>query len=169
MKSIDFCNITSIQAFGFVGFLSIKELFLDYSCIPSIKGVYLIIRPNSNRPSFRKTGTGGYFKGKNPNVPISELEQNWINDTMVMYIGKAGGINSRATLQSRLKQYLKFGQGYNVGHWGGRFIWQLQDAKDLIVCWKPLYEDNPREVKKALIQEFKIQNNGQRPFANLQD
>lgn len=62
-----------------------------------------------------------------------------------------------------------FGQGKPVSHWGGRLIWQLEDAKDLIVCWKVLEKEEPRNVEKEMIQEFKEQHKGKRPFANLQD
>ena len=66
--------------------------------------------------------TGEFFKGKNPNVVLDELKKNWIDDTLVVYIGKAGGGNSKATLKSRLRQYFGFGQGKSIGHWGGRLI-----------------------------------------------
>ena len=78
-----------------------------------------------------------------------------------MEIGKA------TSLKKRISQYIKFGHGANVGHYGGRFIWQLADSKDLIVCWKPSLI-NPRTEESALIQEF-IGYYGERPFANLQD
>jgi len=29
---------------------------------------------------------------------------------------------------------MKFGQGSPTGHWGGRYIWQLEDYKKLIIC-----------------------------------
>lgn len=39
----------------------------------------------------------------------------------MVYIGKAG-----TTLRKRLNQYLKFGNRQNIGHWGGRYIWQIK-------------------------------------------
>ena len=106
-------------------------------------------------------GTGGYFKGKNPNVTLSELNANWVENTKVVYIGKA------TSLKPRLKQYFSFGQGKNVGHYGGRFIWQLRYSKELIVCWKSLSTD-PREYEADLIKQF-VELFGKRPFANLKD
>lgn len=82
-------------------------------------GVYMVVRDTTGAPSFREIGTGGYFKGKNPNVPIRELENEWVVGETVIYIGKAGGPNSNATLRKRLKQYIRFGSGESVGHWGG--------------------------------------------------
>jgi hypothetical protein len=163
---MNFSSINEIKKAGFVGFKTMQELFIDNSLIPTIKGVYLILYLDEKAPLYLKKGTGGYFKGKDPNISIKELEKNWINKTIVVYIGKAGSDSSKATLKSRLKQYFGFGQGKNIGHWGGRLIWQLASSSNLIVCWKPLPNDDPRFVEEQLIQDFKIQF-GNRPFANL--
>ena len=79
-----------------------------------------------------------------------------------MYIGKA------TSLKKRLGQYLRFGQTKNVGHYGGRYIWQLKNHSDLIVCWKTTPQYDPREIEKGLILDFKREF-GERPFANLKD
>ena len=63
---------------------------------------------------------------------------------------------------------MKFGSGKPVGHRGGRYIWQLADADDLVVCWKVLSTD-PREYERQMISDFKTAHNGYRPFANLLD
>jgi len=83
-----------------------------------------------------------------------------------LYIGKAGGSGSSATLRNRLTAYIRFGAGRPVGHWGGRLIWQLRDASDLQICWKSTGDHQPREVEKQLIHAF-ITAHGTRPFANL--
>lgn len=62
---------------------------------------------------------------------------------------------------------MKFGQHQNVGHWGGRYIWQLADANDLIVCWKVLNNVNPRNYEKDFLEKF-YEIKGKLPFANLQ-
>ena len=62
---------------------------------------------------------------------------------------------------------MRFGSGKNVGHYGGRYIWQLADSDDLVVCWKCV--EDSRRVEAAMIAEFKKNHNGKRPFANLQD
>jgi len=165
---MNFNNIDEFKKAGFVGFKSMEELFIDSSQLPAVKGVYLVLKIDKNIPSFLQIGTGGHFKGKNPNVLIAELENNWINNTIVVYIGKAGGETSNATLKSRLKQYFGFGQGKNVGHWGGRLIWQLASSKRLIICWKTLPNDNPRLFEMQLIRDFVAQFKN-RPFANLAD
>ena len=62
---------------------------------------------------------------------------------------------------------MRFGSGNEVGHWGGRLIWQLADADDLIVCWCETEEDS-RDVERNLIEKF-TDEFGDRPFANLAD
>lgn len=166
--NMDFNSLDSIKQAGFVGFKSKEDLFLDCSEIPKVKGIYLILYAGPINPSYLEFGTGGHFKGKNPNVPVSFLESNWVANTKVVYIGKAGGDTSNATLLSRLKQYFGFGQGKPIGHWGGRLIWQLENSRQLIVCWKPLPDEEPRRIEADLIRDFASQY-GSRPFANLAD
>ena len=153
---------------GYQGFYEINKLFQNDTVIPKEKGIYLILYPYSDTPKFRPIGSGGHFKGRNPNVTIEELQNNWVEDSPIVYIGKAGSLNGSATLHSRLKQYLNFGQGKPVGHWGGRFIWQLQCVEDLIVCWYPTPKHEPSEIESYLITKFK-ENHKKRPFANLKD
>jgi hypothetical protein len=128
-------------------------------------GVYLVLDP-CGKPDFINPGVGGFFKGKDPNVSIEELNNNYVPDSLVVYIGKAGGPSSEATLHSRLSQYLRLGQGKNVGHWGGRLIWQLKSHRDLLFCWRSTPDDDPREVEKLLIDNCEKQY-GNKPFANL--
>lgn len=86
----------------------------------------------------------------------------------MVYIGKAGGPGKNATLRSRMRQYMRFGQGEALGHCGGRYIWQLSDSRDLVVCWKPTTGEDPRDVERELIDEFKAIY-GRHPFVNLAD
>lgn len=165
---MNFNDINEIRKDGFKGFKKMNELFMDDSSIPKEKGVYLVLNPNPESPIFLETGTGGHFKGKNPNIPIDELKSNWVDNSLVVYIGKAGKDGSQATLQSRLRQYFRFGQGKNVGHWGGRLIWQLKKSANLIVCWKTLPLSDPRTVEAELIRQF-VSEFTKRPFANLVD
>ena len=164
---MNFKEIEEIKKEGFTGFKTMKELFRDDSAIPKMRGVYMVLNPSKEK-EFLSVGTGGYFKEKNPNVSIQELENNWVANAIVVYIGKAGREGKSATLQSRLGQYFRFGQGKNVGHYGGRLIWQLKNSQDLVVCWKALPKEDPRTVEAGLIQEFVTQFS-KRPFANLAD
>jgi len=169
-----FDSLAEIKSDGFVGFIKISDLFDDVTIVPDERGVYFILYLDSNPPQFSERGVGGFFKGKNPNVPLQYLESNWVEGSIVIYIGQAGGIKagnwSNQTLQTRIKKYMKFGQGYNIGHYGGRLIWQLGNYKDLVLCWKALQGkiEDPKEVESKLISDFKGIY-GKRPFANLQD
>jgi len=161
-----FNDIEEIKSEGFSGFKTVRELWLDRSSIPKRKGVYLVINPNHSNVEFINPGVGGFFKGKNPNVSIADLKSNHVDNSQVIYIGKAGSPTGQATLNSRLGQYLGFGQTKNIGHWGGRLIWQLKNHSDLVFCWKPTPNEDPREVEKLLLASF-IKEYGQRPYANL--
>ncbi len=153
-----------LKKLGFIGFESVKSLMMsDFSQVPSQGGIYAIVREKTEAPDFNEIGSGGFFKKKNPNVSIAELKKNWVDGSEVIYIGKA------TSLRNRLNQYMRFGQGEGIGHYGGRFIWQLKDSRDLLVCWKPTPGKDPREVEKQMIQEFKASHDGMRPFANLVD
>ena len=163
-------NRDFLQVQGFEGFKTMGELMGSAkTLIPAQMGVYVVLRESEAAPQFLSEGTGGFFKGRNPNVSPAELNSNWVEGTQVVYICMAGGSESSATLQKRLSQYLRFGQGANVGHWGGRHIWQLADSRDLVVCWKVLANEDPRDVERKMIAEFKALHAGKRPFANLKD
>lgn len=149
---------------GFEGFISVKDLWNDKSMILKQMGVYMVLNTESN-VEFINPGVGGFFKGKDPNVDISQLKEKFVN-TIVVYIGKAGGSSSKATLYSRLGQYLSFGQTKNIGHYGGRYIWQLKNHGNLLFCWKSLQNEEPIVVEKELLSYFK-QEYSKLPFANL--
>jgi hypothetical protein len=164
---LDFKSIDNLRRNGFSGFVSAAALRQDLTQIPDIRGVYMVVREIGNRPQFRATGSGGHYKRTDPNVPIEKLHKNWVEETCVLYIGKAGDEHSHATLRSRLRQYLQFGAGKSRSHKGGRYIWQLENAEDLLFCWKPLPSGNPQKEETALLAAFKCQYEGRLPFANL--
>lgn len=154
-----FNDIDEIKKAGFIGFKKMSELFLDSLMLPDNNGVYLVLNVDNKPGEFLTVGSGGHFKGKDPNISLADLKSNWVDNTKVVYIGKA------TSLRSRLRQYFSFGQGKNIGHYGGRLIWQIKYSKDLVVCWKSLTTD-PREFETDLIQQF-VKTFGCRPFANL--
>ena len=173
-----------IEKLGFVGFVRIGSLQdrISRDVIPDEKGVYLVLKADDEADDktddraddkaddeahrFRSRSTGGHFKGKDPTVPVTTLKDRWVKNTVVLYVGKAGGQESRATLRSRIEQYVRFGRGQPVGHRGGRYIWQLEDSDELVLCWKPTPRSEPRTLEKKIIKEFETES-GQMPFANL--
>lgn len=135
--------------------------------VPDKPGVYLILRLDATTPKFLPIGTGAYYKnGTDPNVGVGRLRSKWVEGAIVVNIGRAGAPGRTATLNSRLLDYVRFGQGRNSGHSGGRYIWQLHGSGNLVVCWKPTGKAVPRDVEKRLIAEFE-QRYGKIPFANL--
>ncbi|MBW8001377.1 MAG: hypothetical protein FVQ80_05080 [Planctomycetes bacterium] len=161
-----FKSIEAIEKAGYKGFTTTKDLAIsECKDVPKVKGIYFVLN-TIEKCHFLTESVGGHFKKKNPTVALSELKSNWVEDTIVIYIGQAGGGKSNATLYSRLKQYMKFGQGQPVGHWGGRLIWQLRNHKDLLICWKTTPEEDPRLIEKNLIHDF-TKLYSKRPYANL--
>ena len=162
----DFNDVNKLKEYGFTGLKTVQELWLVRSSIPKMMGVYMVINPSWNKPEYISPGVGGFFKGKDPNVLLKELKVHYVENAKVVYIGKAGGNTSKATLHSRIRQYLRFGQGKNVGHWGGRLIWQIKHHQDLVFCWKPTPDKDPRQIEKELLDIFSAQFQ-RMPFANL--
>jgi len=78
----------------------------------------------------------------------------------VVYIGKA------TRPPRRLRQFRDFGAGKPVGHWGGRLIWQLADADELVVAWKITASEDPLEAERSLLGRFRGEY-GSLPFANF--
>jgi len=76
----------------------------------------------------------------------------------VVYIGMA------SSLQERLGQLIKFGEGRNIGHKGGRYLWQLADSGKLLIAWQVAAD--PRRRESALLRSF-VDIYGAFPFANL--
>jgi hypothetical protein len=132
---------------------------LDLPQIPQCGGVYAVIRCSTAPPAFASVSRGGHFKGRNPTVTIPELQAKWVAGVETIYIGKAND------LRKRLRQYRDFGAGRPVGHWGGRYIWQLADASQLHVCWKPTL-GAPETTEFQMLRTF-AQQHGTLPFANL--
>lgn len=167
-----YTSVDTLRADGFSGFVTIRDLRrCKLDCVPSRRGdigVYIVLRPEADLPVFLERSTGGRFKDRDPNVPQEILTKHRVPGAQIVYIGKAGIPGKSATLRSRIGQYLDFGAGRPIGHWGGRFIWHLPSSEELVVCWKPTPEQIPRDVEQRMIQEFK-KAFGVRPFANLRD
>jgi len=162
-----------LAEFGFIGGVRISELQRSGAKarrtgpdVPRAPGVYVIVRKSARPVRFSRASCGGWFKQRNPALPLATLKERWVAGAKILYIGKAGGPTQSATLHSRLWVYMRFGLGEACAHWGGRCIWQLVDAGDLLVYWKPTPTQTPRRVEKTLLEAF-VQRYGQRPFANL--
>lgn len=152
--------IGELKDSGFTGFIPVSELREGgLKMIPDVSGVYMVLRISDVHPEFLVIGSGGRFKGRDPNVPVEVLKANWVEGTPVLYIGKA------TSLRKRISQYLGFGHGKPIGHWGGRYIWQLADVTQFLFCWLQV-DGNADAVETDMISRFR-ERYGCRPFANL--
>ncbi len=121
---MDFNEIGLKQA-GFEGFRTVTDL-LDAGVrreIPAGNGVYVVTYSGKQPPEFLKTSTGGCFKGKDPTFELDELRVRWIKLARVVYIGMTGD-GPRAGLRTRIRALVRYGTGHNIGHAGGRALWQ---------------------------------------------
>ena len=162
--------------------------------LPESKGIYFVIYPYFwPEYDFLEKGTGGFFKGRDPNIPIvlpdidlnmendlinwiitktETLFGNWVEDADILYIGRAGGTFrsgkiSNSNLKERIIKLFQFGNGKNVGHWGGRYLWQHSESYDFRVYWYECNDnENPIDLERKLLNEFIIEYK-KLPFANL--
>ncbi|WP_205687294.1 hypothetical protein [Cellulomonas endophytica] len=74
---------------GFHGFVRFSEL--PAADVPAEEGVYVVVRPSVEPPSFRAVSPAVWFKGQDPTVPVDMLRAAW-TDSAVLYIGKAGRV-----------------------------------------------------------------------------
>ncbi len=164
---LNFESPSSFRALGFSDSKTISNLQASCGAVPQTSGVYLVARESNEPVRFLKHSTGGHFKRRDPSVLIERLERRWMTKPRVLYIGKAGGAIQKSNLRERIHSYMQFGLGNPCSHWGGRYIWQLADAKNLIVYWRPtLSAEEPSKLESVLLDAF-IRSYGRLPFANL--
>ena len=140
-----------LQKYGFEGFKTIRELMSSCREIPKLMGVYVVLREKNNRPTIMDKRPFDCQEDKYPSY------------------SKAGGFGQKTELHKRLSTYIRFGKGKKAAHGGGRSIWQLADAQELIVCWRVLTDEEPCCVESKMIADFCKKHNGKRPFANRRD
>jgi hypothetical protein len=150
---------------GFDGFVRFGDP--PSSPVPTGAGVYIALREPADKVTFLDVSPAGRFKGKDPSVSQSALEAAWVSNAAAIYIGKASpGASGRRGLRKRLTEYRRHGAGDAVGHWGGRYIWQLIDHDRLLVAWREAPHSGAEDLESELIAAF-VDDFGVRPFANL--
>lgn len=144
-----------LKDIGFEGFVPVHRAG---TTVPSGPGTYVVLRAPTSDPAFAVVSQGGWFKGRNPAVRVDQLAAKWVPGAKVVYIGQGGD------LRRRISQLSRYGLGNPVGHWGGRYLWQLDDCADLTIAWRR--DDEPTQAEAALLSRF-VARHGRLPFANL--
>ncbi|MGP4030495.1 hypothetical protein [Pseudarthrobacter sp. 1C304] len=158
-------NELFLRSEGFAGFKTFEEL--DLGEVPREPGIYAVLHPEGRQRAFLEESVGGWFKRKNPTILLDALAAEWVDGADVLYVGKAGaGTSSARGLRKRIQEFMDFGRGRPVGHWGGRLIWQLADSQSLLIAWKVLPAAEVNEAEAKYHAEFRC-HYGRLPFANL--
>jgi len=157
-----------LEAEGFEGFFTVGQLHAE-ACegLPNEPGVYAIVRESLDPPAFLTKSVAPIYRHEDPTRPVDELTERWVPGAQLLYLGGARGPGVRSRLRQRVKRYLRFGHGRVVGHWGGRFVWQLRDHGTLRVAWKATGDEDPAMVEAWLQARFR-EHYGVLPFANLE-
>ncbi|RIX27871.1 hypothetical protein [Amnibacterium setariae] len=147
----------ALEEGGFTGFVPVGRI-ADAE-VPEAPGVYAVLRSADPAPRFAETNPAGRFRKKDPTVEVAVLEKAWVEEPEVLYVASA------ADLRKRLEELRRFAAGEPVGHWGGRYLWQLEDRDALLVAWNPTHED-AAVVETRMLGDFKDRYRAL-PFANL--
>ena len=112
------------------------------------------MRPDQAIPVFLTRSRGGAFKGRNPAVAATVLQRRWLEGGTLLYVGKAArGTRGRRGLRTRVGESLAFGAGRPVAHWGGRYLWQVDDCESFLIGWKETAD--PEGLENELLVQFR--------------
>lgn len=185
--NIDEYAIKELESYGFHidGYDSVASLMnRNLNQVPTAGGVYAVITLDQDMPEFIVWQYGDKYKKKDRKTkeeiirPLmysrEELEKSWLSETSIVYFGKADNLNERLKTYiryyDRLKECTQTCEEFNqVAHRGGRSIWQVKGAEDFILVWMKTPNAVPKDVEAKLIQDFKSNHGGCRPFANKKD
>jgi hypothetical protein len=147
---------------GFEGWMTPAELRASSGTVPRGQPTaHVVLRDLLDPPRFKSRSRAGLET--TASVSTTELRSNWVEDATVLYIGATNDLGRR------VREFTQFGDGRGDRHYGGRMLWQLEDAEDLLFAWHPItWSETPRAYKIRLIGRF-VALHGTLPFANLQD
>jgi len=130
--------------------------------LPDQPGVYWVSVSDGFKPVFMADSPASWHKGRCPTVTVEVLESKWVGSARTIYVGKASG-----SLRERVGALVRFGVGgrqTSIGHWGGRYIWQIADSEKLEIFWEVDPKD-PECNERRRVVNFNA-TYGAIPFAN---
>ncbi len=155
-------NRIGLHESGFEGFVEMHRLRQgSRALIPAGPGNYVVLVRETTKPEILASNSGGRFKDRDPTVSAGTLLTKWVGDASIVYVGTA------KHLRRRISQLIRFGCGRRVGHWGGRYLWQLANAWDLTICWRSCPNPEQARANEAQLLRTFAQQYGCLPFANL--
>lgn len=117
-------------------------------------------------------------KTEDANIIKDRLEEFWIPDENIIYIGKAPLRKNGKGIGNRVNEYYKTAIGEKRPHAGGHWIKMLRNIKDLYVYYVECSDSDDIE-KKMLVAFGELASNATKekltgkgpilPFANLED
>lgn len=141
-----------LTAVGFEGF--VPFLGMDRTLLPPRRGIYAILLEQRNRPDFLSTN----IVTRRKPYPVKRLEAKWLDRMPVVYVGSAEPVDG---LFGRLGDFAR----QSSSHTGGRALWQIANARDLVVSWVETPDHTAEVVEKTYLQAFKSEFDHY-PFAN---
>lgn len=151
----------TILAAGFKGLHTVEAIHGgQFASVPDVPGIYGVFRLADPLPRFVVKNAAARWKGQDPTIGVPALQAAWLDEAALLYVDKG------ASLRTRVRQLVEFGHGKQVAHWGGRALWQLSDADDLVVAWRPAEE--PKAAEAELLAAFQAVH-GRPPWANALD
>jgi hypothetical protein len=163
-------SISDLRRYGFVGFVPLKDWdkshVLDANKL-DVEGVYVVVRESTETPMFLGEN---HRKPRPKRWSVQDAEGRWVTGVQVLYFGK-GPLRSlnakrRLGLAGRIRELQKHGYEGGANHYGGKLLWQVQDADSLLIAWKVLGEGASASVESGLIRGFE-EVMGQQPYANI--
>lgn len=160
----------SLRAYGFEGFVPLRDWNEAFALRPDrsdVEGIYVVVREAVLLPAFNEEN----HRKPRPKIwSADEVAARWVHGVHALYFGKgplrAPNGRRRHGLARRITELQKHGYRGGANHYGGKLLWQIDDADGLLVAWKALAEGESAEVESGLIRGFdRIM--GRQPFANV--
>ena len=89
---------TGLEESGFADVESVSALQRSMSRVPRDPGIYVVLAPSTGEGRFLPEGTGGAFKGKDPNVATDLLASRWHASASVAWRAEVDPRASEVTL-----------------------------------------------------------------------